>query len=38
LANLDRCEAGWCKVKVAGLTGWAPAGSFWGVAPASQCR
>jgi SH3-like domain-containing protein len=38
LANLDRCEGGWCKVKVDGLTGWAPAASFWGVAPAAQCR
>ncbi|HEX4740897.1 MAG TPA: SH3 domain-containing protein [Caulobacteraceae bacterium] len=38
LANLDRCENGWCKVKVDGLTGWAPAASFWGVAPAAQCR
>lgn len=38
LANLDRCEGDWCKVKVAGLTGWAPAASFWGLAATAQCR
>ncbi|HEY2051388.1 MAG TPA: SH3 domain-containing protein [Caulobacteraceae bacterium] len=38
LASLDRCENGWCKVKVGGLSGWAPATSFWGVDAAPQCR
>jgi SH3-like domain-containing protein len=38
LAGLDRCEGGWCKVQVGGVTGWAPATRFWGVDAAAQCR
>lgn len=39
LAGLDRCTPdGWCKLKVGGVTGWAPANRVWGVAPAAQCR
>jgi SH3-like domain-containing protein len=38
LASLDRCEGGWCKVQVGGVTGWAPAARFWGVDAAAQCR
>ncbi len=38
LANLDRCEGDWCRIRVAGVTGWAPAARLWGVAPAAQCH
>jgi SH3-like domain-containing protein len=38
LANLDRCQGGWCRVSVAGVSGWVPAARLWGVAPAAQCR
>lgn len=39
LAQLDRCNAdGWCRIKVDGFTGWAPAGSLWGVDERAQCR
>lgn len=38
LAALDTCRQGWCRVKVDGVSGWAPAEGFWGVAPAAQCR
>jgi SH3-like domain-containing protein len=38
LANFDRCQGAWCKISVAGMSGWAPAGRLWGVAPAAQCR
>jgi SH3-like domain-containing protein len=38
LADLDRCKAGWCKLKVRGLGGWAPASAFWGTDERRQCR
>ncbi|WP_245620058.1 SH3 domain-containing protein [Phenylobacterium immobile] len=38
IADLDRCEAGWCRVKVAGVRGWAPERLFWGVSDRPQCR
>jgi SH3-like domain-containing protein len=38
LASLDRCEGAWCKVTVAGVTGWAPAADLWGAATDAQCR
>lgn len=38
LAALDRCERGWCKVHVDGVSGWAREGDLWGTAPAPQCR
>jgi SH3-like domain-containing protein len=38
LASLDRCEGEWCKVKAAGVSGWAQAGRLWGVAEGPQCR
>lgn len=37
-ADLDRCEKGWCRVKVADRTGWTPQASLWGGADAPQCR
>ncbi|OJU07695.1 MAG: hypothetical protein BGN86_07255 [Caulobacterales bacterium 68-7] len=38
IAAVDRCEKGWCKLKVQGASGWTPAGDVWGAAPAQQCR
>ena len=38
MASLDRCEKGWCKVKVAGVAGWARQGALWGTADRPQCR
>jgi SH3-like domain-containing protein len=38
LAALDRCEKGWCRVKVEGVSGWAKEGELWGTAEAPQCR
>lgn len=38
LASLVRCQKGWCRVKVDGLSGWAPEGQLWGSAPAPQCQ
>jgi SH3-like domain-containing protein len=38
LAALDRCKAGWCRIRVDGISGWAPEGSLWGTSPAPQCR
>lgn len=38
MAALDRCEKGWCKVKVARASGWARQGSLWGTAERPQCR
>ncbi len=38
LAELDRCEKGWCKVKVGRISGWAAASDLWGAADAAQCR
>jgi len=38
MASLDRCEKGWCKVKVARTSGWAREGALWGTAERPQCR
>ena len=38
LAVLDRCQAGWCAVRVSGVKGWVSANRVWGAAPAAQCR
>ena len=38
LADLDRCKGGWCKLKVRGQGGWAPASAFWGTDERRQCR
>jgi SH3-like domain-containing protein len=38
LASLDRCQGDWCRLSVGGVSGWAPAGRLWGVAPAAQCH
>ena len=38
LATLDKCEKGWCRVRVQGVSGWAREGELWGTAEAPQCR
>jgi SH3-like domain-containing protein len=38
LADLDRCDKGWCKLKAGGASGWTPAAEVWGVTEAPQCR
>ncbi|HUO21342.1 MAG TPA: SH3 domain-containing protein [Caulobacteraceae bacterium] len=38
LAELDRCDKGWCKIKVGGAAGWTPAEEVWGASEAPQCR
>ncbi len=39
LATLVRCDTkGWCKVRVDGVSGWAPGSELWGTDEAIQCR
>lgn len=38
MAALVRCDKGWCKVRVDGVTGWTQASGLWGTASAVQCR
>ena len=38
LAALDRCQKGWCRVRVDGASGWAREGQLWGASPAVQCH
>lgn len=38
VAALVRCEKGWCRIRVDGLSGWTREGQLWGTAEASQCR
>jgi SH3-like domain-containing protein len=39
LAALVRCDSkGWCKVRVDGVSGWAPASELWGTDDRPQCR
>ena len=37
IADFDRCDKAWCRVRVGPASGWAPAGAFWGVSDAPQC-
>lgn len=38
IASLVRCDRkGWCKLRVDGITGWAPAAELWGVDEKPQC-
>lgn len=37
-ANLDKCEKGWCRLKVGGESGWAPESEIWGASPQVQCK
>jgi len=38
VAELAGCKDGWCRVKAAGVSGWAPAAELWGVADDAQCK
>ena len=38
LAQLDKCEKGWCRVKAPGARGWVREGALWGTAERRQCR
>lgn len=38
IASFDRCDKGWCRVKVAGVSGWAPEPQLWGVGETARCR
>lgn len=38
LASIDRCNKGWCKVKVGSIGGWMAASDLWGTDDAPQCR
>jgi SH3-like domain-containing protein len=38
IATLSRCKAGWCKVKVDGVSGWSRQGELWGTVDKPQCR
>ena len=38
LADLDRCDKDWCRVRVGRVSGWAQASDLWGTADAPQCR
>ena len=39
LAALVRCDSkGWCKLRVDGVSGWAPASELWGTDDRPQCR
>lgn len=39
MASLVRCDKkGWCKVRVDGVTGWAPPATLWGVDEHPQCH
>ncbi|WP_367132990.1 SH3 domain-containing protein [Phenylobacterium sp.] len=38
LAALDRCDEGWCRVKVDGMSGWVAESDVWGAAAPVQCR
>jgi SH3-like domain-containing protein len=37
LGSLDECTGGWCRVKVEGVSGWAPRNAVWGVQEAAVC-
>ncbi len=34
IARIDECTADWCRLVAGGYRGWAPKGSYWGVAAA----
>ena len=38
LADLDRCDKDWCKVKAGRASGWVQASDLWGTADTAQCR
>jgi len=38
MASLVRCKKGWCRLRVDGVAGWAPAKDLWGTDERPQCR
>jgi SH3-like domain-containing protein len=38
LADLDRCDKGWCRLRVGRVAGWAAAADLWGASETPQCR
>jgi len=38
MAELDRCEKGWCRIKAGRAKGWVREGALWGTADRLQCR
>jgi SH3-like domain-containing protein len=38
LAAVDRCGAGWCRVRADHATGWVREGALWGTTDALQCH
>jgi SH3-like domain-containing protein len=38
LAALVKCDKGWCRLRVDGVTGWVPAQSVWGADERPQCH
>jgi len=37
LGALEECQGSWCRIKVEGVTGWAPRSRVWGVQEAAVC-
>ncbi len=38
MAELSRCDKGWCRIKADGASGWVREGALWGTSEALQCR
>lgn len=38
LAEFEKCEDGWCRIKAGKVSGWVPQAELWGVAAEPQCR
>lgn len=38
VAKLDRCEKGWCQVRVGKTHGWTPEDQVWGTGEGMQCE
>ncbi len=38
MAELDRCEKGWCRIKAGRTKGWVREGTLWGTGARLQCR
>jgi len=38
LGELDQCRGAWCRIKVEGVTGWAPRETLWGGREGPVCR
>jgi SH3-like domain-containing protein len=38
VADVDRCEDGWCRLSVGDVRGWAPEGEVFGTQTARQCQ